>query len=374
MRVAGRGCPACHKSNPTNHKLNTEQFIRRAHNVHGNIYDYSVTEYSHSQKPLSIICRVHGPFELNAAYHLQGRGCPVCSKLNRKAPKKVDLYEFINRSNKKHANKYGYDKVSLVSVSDLVTITCPEHGDFIQQARAHYEGRGCPKCGRKRKNTIAIYQQEFIQQARDVHGKKYDYSKVEFRSKRNIERIEIICDAHGPFLQNPMNHLRGSGCPECAGNSQHTISSFVEAARSVHGMKYEYNNVIYISGSFPVKITCHKHGDFSMGPLLHLAGRGCRKCSDERRGDILSLTTEEFIREAKAIHGEAFDYSVSVYTNNNTKIAIKCPTHGVFDQIPRSHLSGIGCPRCSSSKGEAQIRSALERLQVMFKEQASFPD
>jgi Zn finger protein HypA/HybF involved in hydrogenase expression len=372
--LAGRGCSSCHRDNPINHKLGVEEYIARAQNVHGNTYDYSDTKYSHSQKKLRIICRIHGRFERYAADHLQGRGCPACGKLNRRAPEKVGLGEFVKRSVKQHENKYDYSKVSFASVGDYVTIICLEHGDFAQKARAHYEGNGCPKCGRMRKNVIAIYQQEFIQQARGIHGEKYDYSGVKFRSKRNSERIEIICREHGAFRQNPMNHIRGSGCPECAGNSPHTTSSFVEAARGIHGMKYEYDNVTYVNSSFPVRITCQKHGDFSMGPSLHLAGRGCRRCGDERRTDLSRLTTEEFITGAKAVHGEAFDYSESVYANNNTRIAIKCPTHGTFNQLPRSHLSGIGCPRCSSSKGEALIRSVLEKLKISFREQAGFSD
>ncbi|MBR1154393.1 hypothetical protein [Bradyrhizobium sp. JYMT SZCCT0428] len=251
--LAGRGCPACHRDNPRNHKLSTAQYIARAKSVHGDTYDYSKTEYGHSQKPLTIVCRVHGRFQLNAASHLQGRGCSACAKVRKRAPKKVDLAEFINRSSKRHNGKYDYDNVRFTSVSDLVTIVCPEHGAFVQKARAHYEGNGCPQCGRTRKNMIAIYQEEFVREAQVVHEKKYDYSRVKFKSKRNSERIEIVYLDHGVFLHNPMNHLRGSGCRGCAGNAPRTTSSFIEAAREVHGAKYDYDNVIYISSTFPVR-------------------------------------------------------------------------------------------------------------------------
>ena len=188
------------------------------------------------------------------------------------------------------------------SVSDFVTIVCLEHGAFVQKARAHYAGNGCPRCGRMRKSMIAIYQEEFVQEAQVVHGKKYDYSRVKFKSKRNSERIEIVCPDHGVFLQNPMNHLRGSGCRECAGNAPGTTSSFIEAAREVHGAKYDYDNVIYISSTFPVRITCREHGDFAMAPSMHLTGRGCRRCADERRTELSRATTEEFIAAARRVH------------------------------------------------------------------------
>lgn len=370
----GRGCPDCHRSNARNHMLTTAQYVARAKSIHGDTYDYSETEYDHSQRPLKIICRGHGAFQLNAAYHLQGRGCPDCAQARRKAPKKVDLAEFIRRSNQRHGGQYDYSKVQFTSTTDMVTITCAEHGDFSQKASGHYQGNGCPQCGRMRKRMIEIYEQEFLQEALAIHGDRFDYSRVKFKSKRNSERVEIVCREHGVFLQNPMNHLRGYGCNQCAGNAPGTKISFVQAARAVHGEKYDYDNVIYVSTAFPVRITCREHGDFSMGPALHLAGRGCRRCSDEKRTEALSGSTEEFIASAKLVHGDTYDYSMVAYVNNNARIIIKCRSHGAFDQLPRSHLSGIGCARCSASKGEALIRSILQELKIKFREQVNFPD
>lgn len=57
-------------------------------------------------------------------------------------------------------------------------------------------------------------------------------------------------------------------------------------------------------------------------------------------------TTEQFIAEAKAVHGDKYDYSKVEYVNNNTKVCIICPTHGEFWQIPKSHLNGNGCKKC----------------------------
>lgn len=50
------------------------------------------------------------------------------------------------------------------------------------------------------------------------------------------------------------------------------------------------------------------------------------------------LTTEEFIIRAKKVHGERFDYSTTNYINSDTQLAIICPQHGEFHQLPRDHL------------------------------------
>ena len=58
------------------------------------------------------------------------------------------------------------------------------------------------------------------------------------------------------------------------------------------------------------------------------------------------ITTEIFIKKAKLIHGDKYDYSLVNYVNANTKVKIICPLHGEFEQIPYTHLKGIECKLC----------------------------
>ena len=57
-------------------------------------------------------------------------------------------------------------------------------------------------------------------------------------------------------------------------------------------------------------------------------------------------TTSQFIAEAKAIHGDKYDYSNTKYLGATQKLQISCPTHGAFCQLPHAHTSGQGCPLC----------------------------
>lgn len=59
--------------------------------------------------------------------------------------------------------------------------------------------------------------EEFIQRAQEVHGDRYDYSKVKYVNYKT--KVLIICPIHGDFLQAPVNHLRGKECPKCAKNN-----------------------------------------------------------------------------------------------------------------------------------------------------------
>ena len=58
-----------------------------------------------------------------------------------------------------------------------------------------------------------LTKEEFIEKARQVHGDKYDYSKVEY--KNNKTKICIVCPIHGEFWQRPNDHLNGRGCDKC---------------------------------------------------------------------------------------------------------------------------------------------------------------
>ena len=59
--------------------------------------------------------------------------------------------------------------------------------------------------------------EEFIEKAKEIHGDKYDYSKVEYINTKT--KVCIICPEHGEFWQTPGSHLNGSGCPECGNNN-----------------------------------------------------------------------------------------------------------------------------------------------------------
>lgn len=125
-----------------------------------------------------------------------------------------------------------------------------------------------------------------------------------------------------------------------------TKDTFIEKARKVHGDKYDYSKVNYVGAETKVCIICPKHGEFWQTPHRHLRGDKCPMCSCRA-----PLGAEEFIRRAKSIHGDKYDYSRVDYKNNQTKVCIICPEHGEFWQEPRAHLSGMGCPICGAING-----------------------
>ena len=79
-------------------------------------------------------------------------------------------------------------------------------------------------------------------------------------------------------------------------------------------------------------------------------------------------TTKAFIREARAVHGDKYDYSRVEYVNSRTKVCIICPIHGTFHQSPEAHIRlKQGCPKCGNQKKKKPI----ERVGIYDKDNKS---
>ena len=79
-------------------------------------------------------------------------------------------------------------------------------------------------------------------------------------------------------------------------------------------------------------------------------------------------TKERFIKKAKKVHGDKYDYSKVEYINNKTPVTIICPIHGKFKQKPNDHLQKRGCPMCNQSKLEREISIFLNENDIKFKQ------
>lgn len=268
----GRSCPKCNHHNYiiNKNKLYQQKFIEKSKQIHDGKYDYSKVEYVNAKTPVCIICPEHGEFWQTPDAHVRGEKCPKCAHRGYK----YTTEEFIEKAMEVHAGKYDYSKLEYVNCRTKVCIICPKHGEFWQMPNDHLNGNGCPKCaheliGHKKSKTKEefinrleskfgkfydysllefvnfhtkvklIYngriieatpskflsndkplkwdrvrsKDDFIVKAKQIHGNRYDYSKVEYIN--TVTKVCIICPEHGEFYQTPNEHLSGAGCREC---------------------------------------------------------------------------------------------------------------------------------------------------------------
>lgn len=204
---------------------------------------------------------------------------------------------------------------------------------------------------------------QFIERSKNIHGDNYDYSLVEYINART--KVKIICKIHGDFKQIPDNHSHGIGCAKCGGlkankNRIRTVAEFIQESIKLHGFTYDYSLIKqYINNQTKIDIICKKHGIFKKSPIKHLSGQGCPICSKIEANKKISKTkkgqpsknrktNEEFIQNARIIHGDIYEYDKAVYITSRCKIIITCDTHGDFLQTPSKHLMGRGCPKCKN--------------------------
>jgi len=271
--------------------------------------------------------------------------------------------KIINRFKEIHGDKYDYSKVVFVKTTIKVCIICPEHGEFWQEPHAHLKGQGCPKCGlNKRIKSKTNTNEEFINKAKLIYGDEYDYSLVNYVN--NKTPIEVICKKHGVFKISPNSHIgkHHRGCPKCGnskkGNNRKLDTlKFINKANAKHGNFYDYSKVNYINSNTDVEIICPEHGPFLQQPAIHLMGSICPMCAVKNRIEKTTKTTNDFVEQAKKIHGEKYDYSKVVYKKGDAPVTIICPEHGEFYQKPINHLNGCGCQKCGMlySRDEIEI-------------------
>lgn len=287
-------------------------------------------------------------------------------------PPRLTTEQFIKKARLIHDGRYGYGLVNYVDAKTKVIIQCIIHGKFEQTPSDHLCGCGCNDCGNikiaKSQSSDVV---SFVTKARIVHDGKYSYENVDYVNAKT--KVDICCSLHGIFKQSPDNHLRGRGCPACKLDKLKNVKrsntvEFIEKSKLVHGDRYDYSLVDYIASQTKVRILCNKHGVFKQNPDDHLSGYGCQKCGRDVAAKMFSDSVDDFIFKAKQYHDDKYDYSLVEYTNANTKVSIVCPDHGVFEQVPSSHINGCGCPKCvgHQSKPEFEICELIESLGLSY--------
>jgi hypothetical protein len=223
--------------------LTTEEFIKRAKDKHGELYDYTKVIYKGYRYKVVIICKKHGEFSQFPGDHMKGNGCSKCSG------HLVTINDFIRKAKEKHGEIYDYSKVVYKNARTDIIITCKIHGDFLQLPNNHLQGNGCQDCGYKTLTT-----NEFIIKSKEKHGERYDYSKAVYKNART--NIIITCKIHGDFLQLPNNHLRYQGCLKCNKGYSKISISWINYLECI--INKEIQNIFSPLGEYKIPNTLYK--------------------------------------------------------------------------------------------------------------------
>lgn len=200
---------------------------------------------------------------------------------------------------------------------------------------------------KERKENRRIKKEKiFLEKANDKFNDKFNYEEFEYINETT--KGIIICPKHGEFKQEPRLHLTSKyGCLKCScllnnEEKEERRLKFINDANKKHKNKFNYEEFEYQNVDTSGIIICPKHGKFEQSPYLHMKSRyGCKECAGLKK-----ITKNIFIKKAKKIHGDRYDYSQVICKDSKNKVIIICSIHGDFKQSPSKHLSGQGCPKC----------------------------
>jgi len=217
----GQGCPNCFGKI----RKTTDEFIKKAINIHKDKYDYSLVNYINNSTKVKIICRkCLNIFEQVPSSHINNKfGCNKCARKNQGKLKTKSERLFIEEAIKIHNNKYIYDKVKYLGTNKKIIIICTLCKiEFLQTPANHLTGRGCYKCATKiskceiqwlnflnipftwRQKKIKLYDKTYIVDAYDPttntiyefygdfwHGnpKKYNLKEINKKTGTTFEEL-----------------------------------------------------------------------------------------------------------------------------------------------------------------------------------------
>lgn len=216
--LVGQGCSKCANEIQSNSKkkdlgkLITELKSRR--NI--SHIDFSEAVYISSHDKIKLSCKKHDVhFSKTPIKLLAGRDCPECGEENRLSKRRLSNSSFKKQAEKLHGSLYNYDSVQFLNREDKVDIRCDQHGMFSISVKSHLNGNGCTKCSLERRSNYKRKKLDvFIEEAKQVHGTKFNYEHVIYKNAHT--KVIIECPIHGSIQITPCHHLRGQGCKLCS--------------------------------------------------------------------------------------------------------------------------------------------------------------
>jgi hypothetical protein len=169
-----------------------------------------------------------------------------------------------------------------------------------------------------------------------IHNGKYRYDITSYKNNKQI--IDIVCDTHGVFNMSVSQHLKGYGCPYCAGFKKTKIQ-IIDELKQIHNNFYDYSISSWNNLTDKIKIICPEHGIFIQSLKIHLKGSKCQKCSLRYQE-----SNSDFIKRMKSLD-ENIITSITQYQGTNKPVLFICKEHGIIERWPQS-IKGHICRKC----------------------------
>lgn len=219
----------------------------------------------------------------------------------------------------------------------------------------------CPVCNEQVKQT----EKSFIWRLQNLYGNQY----ILLSDFINVDTFVYLYhkDCGKVVRMRPTTLLSGSGCHYCYGTDK---LGLVEIYRRLHIIS---NDLVLVKGESVKRkievryISCGHKRESTLRGIK--ANPSCPICSKrlDRRLRALDFAENISIYGLVSIRSE--------YVNQNHKIGVKCNNCGYeWDTNPNPLVSGHGCPKCHSSRGESMIAKVLDNQNISYEYPKKFKD
>lgn len=331
--------------------ITKEIFIELGKQIHGDKFDYSEVIYVNTKTKVKLTCERGHKIQITYQDHINKKSnCIFCVREDMAIKVRFEAKQnFYKRANEIHNNKYNYEKVNYIDSHTKVIIICDKGHEFEQQPTSHLAGQGCKYCNQIALNegnpltnvklpriTIKWTKDKFIEKGKEIHGDEYDYSMVNFISKK--KPVTLKCSRNHTFEQIPELHLKGNNCRQCAVNN-YSNEEFIQKSKEIFGDTFDYSKCNYINAFKKVILICNKDKhEFEVNPNRHYTNLGCPLCNQTTEGKVEKelrklynddLKLQFLIKNINEIKTYPFDFLIEKY-----KVIVELDGKQHFETVP----------------------------------------
>lgn len=261
---------------------------------------------------------------------IKRRSSFYCYDCNIRINQKENALLFFEKVNDIHKSKYTYNVDEFTTQKNNINIICPIHGNFIKKAYRHLT-EGCPKCTIKKERVVTVKKRtsewylNLLTRLNKAHNNKFEYPNI-YELHELSDMLEIVCPIHGKYKTKLSTHLCGYDCKKCSLNDKtYTVDEYISKCLEVHDSLYDYSSLNKDNYQYDAKIPiiCKQHGIFLQTAAVHIAGKGCKKCT-KSKGEIKVKNCLNILN-IKYIEQHTFNWLVNPRTGRNLTIDFYLP-------------------------------------------------
>lgn len=208
-----------------------------------------------------------------------------------------------------------------------------------------------------------LTKEQFVQKAVNIHGNKYDYSTMIYKTAHDT--IEIYCNTCKKYfkLVAYAHTNKKQGCYDCSllSKSFNRLQERLTALSRHYRDRYLFPDISHTRVDDYITVKCKVHDQEYSHPLSYFtSGQFKPSCCYEEIKRIKRF--ENFYNKLSEYHKQKYVYNIDSFTIVTEPMSIFCPLHGEQSQKPAVHLKGHECFHCGQETKRLKRITPLEEF------------